>query len=269
MATTITSVKPFFGKAGEAITAIGTGFVDSPESVVLCRKHGDAAWTVVDPSRVAYVSATELTLTLHATEFDGGGAYDIGVADNGETTPDAHLSSALFFYVAGLDDPDYVIVGAVDGVYVDGEYMGDIADQVSWDFTEEIKKIFTQHSNAPVKTFPGETTCELTVPLAEASLENFQKVLGAPAIIDLGDGRRRLTFGGRSAITYNSILIITPGPTNKKYALAFYRANVGFGGALTIGKDENMKIPMKLTVLEDTSRAVGDRIGRFEEYAIS
>ena len=153
MATTLSSVKPAFGALTGEITLIGTGFdTDASESVILCRKHGDTAWTVVDPARVAYVSATELTLTLNATEFTEGGFWDIGVADVSETTPDDYLESALYYYTAGADDPDAIVVGPVEEVYIDGRYAGDLADEVGWDVREEIVKIFTQHSRAPVKT---------------------------------------------------------------------------------------------------------------------
>jgi len=270
MATTITSVKPGFGDAADQITIVGTGFLDAgSKSVVLCRKHGDTAWVVVDPSRIAYVSATELTLTLHATEFDEGGLWDIGVADVGETTPDDSLDQALFFFIAGADDPDAVVVGAALAVYVSGQYMGDFSDSIGWTLSEGINKIFGQHSSAPVKTYPGEVSCELSVPLLEASLENYQKVLGAGEIVDLGDGTRRMSFGGRATITDDEVLLILPGPTGKRYAVTFYRCNVGFDGDVTIGKDKATNIPMKITVLADTSRGAGDQLGNMEEYTVA
>jgi hypothetical protein len=269
MATTITSIKAGFGKAGDAISVVGTGFLDAgSKSVILCRKHGDTAWTVVDPSRVAYVSATAMTLTAHATEFDAGGLWDIGVADNGESTPDAYLSSALFFYTGGADEPDNVVVGAALAVYVGGQYMGDFSDAIGWTLSESINKIFSQHSSSPIKTFPGEVSCELTVPLIEASLENFQIVLGASAPVDLGNGTRRITFGGRVSITDEEVLMILPGPTGYRYAATFYRCNIGFDGDITIGKEKPLNIPMKITVLADTSRLANDQLGNLEKFPI-
>ncbi len=269
MATTITSVKPGFGKAADAITIIGTGFqTDASESVILCRKHGDTAWKVVDPSRVAYVSGTELTLTLHATEFDDGGLWDIGVADVSETTPDDYLESALSFYVAGADDPDAVVVGPIEEVYIDGQYMGDLADEVSWEIREEIVKIFTQHSRAPVKTYPGEEEHELTIPLAEVSMDNLAALFGS-TVEDLGSGRSRVTFGGKETITDRHVMLLAPGVEGKKTAIVFYRCNIGLSGSITFGKDTNAQIPLRVTVLEDTSREYGDRLGFFEEYTAS
>ena len=75
-----------------------------------------------------------------------------------------------------------------------------------------------------------------------------------------------MTFGGRETVTYVPVMIIMPGPTGMKQVAVFYRSNVGFGGAVPIGKDSNRDVPMKVTVLCDTSRALGDQLGFFEEY---
>ena len=117
-----------------------------------------------------------------------------------------------------------------------------------------------------MKTWPGNVKCEIDVPLAEASLENMQIVFGAGSIVTLPNGNRRLTFGGRETVTYVPVMIIMPGPTGMKQVAVFYRSNVGFGGAVSIGKDSNRDVPMKVTVLCDTSRALGDQLGYFEEY---
>ncbi|MBN1319960.1 MAG: hypothetical protein JXA87_03875 [Thermoleophilia bacterium] len=268
MATTITNAKPVSGVAADEITITGTGFVETPESLVFVRKHGETAWTQVDATRVAYVSATELTLTLHATEFDEGGWWDVGVADDGDSAPDDYAASAVYFYTAGTDSADNVVAGAVEAVYIDGRYVGDLADEVGWSVREEITKIYTQHSRAPVKTIPGEEEHELTIPLAEASMENLADLFGV-SVSDLGDGRRRVTFGGKQTITDRDLLLVAPGVSGKKTAIGFYRANLSMSGSITFGKDGMASIPLQVTVLEDTSRDYGDRIGFFEEYSTS
>jgi len=269
-APTLTQVKPYIGKTGDTLTLTGTNFADAPsKSKVFFRKHGDEIFVAVDAANVAYVSATELTVALDIADDDWeGGFQDIGVGENDDTEPTGTVAQAFVYYAAGVDDPDAVMVGVADAVYVDGQYLGDFADTLDWNFQEEIKKIFGQHGTAPVKTYPGETTCELTIPLLESSMENMQVVLGAGQIVEAGVGRRRMTFGGRSSILEKSVMIVMPGPTGKKQAVAFYRCNVGFGGAIKISKDAARAIPMKITVLEDTSRALGDRFGCIEEYDV-
>lgn len=266
---TITDVKPSYGKVGDSISIVGTGFTDSPtESVVLARKHGDTAWTAVDPSRVAFVSATQLTLTLHATEFDEGGLWDIGVADNGETTPDAYLAQALFFYTAGQFSPDDVIKGAPEEIYIEGLFMGHAHGNLDIEHSVETSDIEVNESLLPVRTIKTGESFSLAVPLAEVTLEHIKEVWGISAQIeDLGTGRRRLTFGGDTAIAEKSVMLILPAGSGKKFALTFYRCAVLASGTLSWSKEEQVDLPLQLTVLADTSRPVGDQVGRFEEYS--
>ena len=268
MATTITNVKPSYGKAADAISIIGTGFLDAgSKSVILCRKHGATPWTVVDPARVAYVSGTELTLTLHATEFPTGGMYDIGVADFGETAPDGSLASALFFYVAGTADPDAVIKGAPEAIYVEGRYMGHSHGGLDLEHEVETSDIETDQSLVPVRTVKVGETFSLAVPLAEVSLENLKDVWGVSANIeDLGSDRRRLTFGGDTAIVEKPVMVILPAGSGKKWAITFYRCAIVAPGALSWNRDDQVDLPLQVTILADTSRAIGDQVGRVEEY---
>jgi hypothetical protein len=269
MATTISNVKAVAGKAGDTITVTGTGFLDgASESVILCRKHGDTAWTVIDPSRITYVAATSMTFVLNAAEFDEGGLWDIGVGDVSETTPDDYLESALYFYTAGTDNPDAVVVGPIQGVYLDGRYMGDLLEEVAWSVNQEVIKIFTQHSRAPVKTYPGTEEHEITIPLAEFSLENLADLFNS-TVTDLSGGRRRVTFGGSETLVDRDLLLIGPGVEGKANIIGFYRCNVGLSGSITFGKDSAASVPLKVTVLEDTSREYGDRLGYAEEYTVS
>ena len=106
---TITDVYPSYAKAGDsAIKVIGTGFLDAPnETKVYHRRHGQTAWENVDPTRVTFVSATELTIAIDAANTDGwdNGLNDVGVSDSGETTPDGFVAQALFFFTAGALKP--------------------------------------------------------------------------------------------------------------------------------------------------------------------
>jgi hypothetical protein len=268
VSTTITDVKPSYGKAADAITVVGTGFTDTPsESVILVRKHGTTPWTVVDPSRVAYVSATQMTLTLHAAEFPSGGIYDIGVADNGETAPDAYLRQALFFYVAGVYNPDAVIKGAPEAIYIDGRFMGHAHGALEIDHEVKTSDIEVNESLLPVRTIKVGETYSLKVPLAEVTLENLKDVWGVSAqITDEGTGRRRLTFGGDTAVTEQPVMVILPAGSGKKWALTFYRCAIVAPGTLSWNRDDQVDLPLQITVLADTSRAVGDQVGRVEEY---
>jgi hypothetical protein len=269
VATTITDVTPSYGKAGDAITIIGTGFLgDTAKSEVFVRKHGAAAWTTVDPSRVTHVSGTELTLTLHGTEFGDGGMYDVGVADDTETTPDGSLASALFFYVAGVFDPDAVIKGAPEALYIDGRFMGHCHGALELEHEVETSDIEVNESLVPVRTIKTGESFSLSVPLAEVSLENLKDVWGISAAIeDLGEGRRRLTFGGDVDIVEKPVMVILPAGSGKEWAVTFYRCAIVAPGALSWGRDDQVDLPLKITILADTSRAVGDQVGRVEEYA--
>jgi hypothetical protein len=268
MAATIESIKPAMGKAADAITIVGTGFTDAPSmSTVWVRAHGDTAWTKVDAARVAFVSATALTLTLNATEFDSGGMWDIGVADNADTEPDDYLLSALYFYSAGTFDPDAVIKGAPIGVYVAGEFMGHSHGGATIPHEITTSEVEVDQSLLPIRVMKAGEKFSIKVPLAEVTLEHIKAVWGVSAQIqDLGGGRRRLTFGGDQTITEVAVLLVVPAGSGKEFAALFYRCSVTGGGDLIWSRDEQVDLPLEVTVLADTSRAVGDQVGCIEEY---
>jgi len=268
---TITDVYPSYAKAGDsAIKVIGTGFLDAPsETKVYHRKHGQTAWENVDPSRVTYVSATELTVAIDAANLDGwdSGLNDVGVSDSGESTPDGSVAQALFFFTAGSFSPDDVIKGAVEELYIEGLFMGHTHGSLDVEHGVETSDIEVDQSLLPVRTIKAGETFSLAVPLAEVTLEHIKEVWGISASIeDLGTGRRRLTFGGDTAITEKSVMLVLPAGSGKKFALTFYRCAVLASGTLSWSKEEQVDLPIQLTVLADTSRPAGDQVGRWEEY---
>jgi hypothetical protein len=110
-------------------------------------------------------------------------------------------------------------------------------------------------------------TYSLSLPLAEVTLENLKDVWGVSADIeDLGNGRRRLTFGGDTAITEKPVMVILPAGSGKKWAVTFYRCAIVAPGTLSWNRDDQVDLPLQITILADTSRAVGDQVGRVEEY---
>ena len=268
---TITEVYPSYAKAGDsAITIIGTGFQDTPNlSKVYHRKHGQTTWEDVDPARVTFVSATELTIAIDAANTDGwdSGLNDVGVSDFGDATPDESVAQALFFYVAGAYSPDDVIKGAVEELYIEGLFMGHTHGSLDIEHGVETSEIEVDQSLLPVRTIKAGETFSLAVPLAEVTLEHIKEVWGISASIEeLGAGRRRLTFGGDTAITEKSVMLVLPAGSGKKFALTFYRCAVLASGTLSWSKEEQVDLPIQLTVLADTSRPAGDQVGRWEEY---
>jgi hypothetical protein len=273
-AATITDVRPGVGKLSDTdlITIIGTNFADSPSlTKVYKRKHGATSWEAVTAGNIAWVSATEIAVTLKVGDAWDGGMNDIGVSVSTESAPEDSMEQALCFYTAGADASANIIVGPPDGVYISGLYMGDLAAASEFAWEEEIKKIYTQHSRLPVKTYKGDSTYTLSVPLAEWSLENIKVVMGSAASITAeGAGRRRLTFGGgTSLVVYDDVLLILPGPDGKKVALVLYRCSISASGSISWAKDENAKLPLKIQVLADTSRAVDDQVGYWEEWTVA
>lgn len=268
---TITQVYPSYAKAGDSsIKIIGTGFQNAPNlTKVYHRKHGDATWEAVDPTRVTYVSETQLTIAIDAANTDGwsNGLNDVGVSDYGETTPDGSVAQALYFYTAGAFSPDDVIKGAVEEIYIDGLFMGHTHGSLDIEHGVETSEIEVDQSLLPVRTIKAGETFSLSVPLAEVTLEHIKEVWGISAEIEeLGSGRRRLTFGGDTAIVEKPVMLILPAGSGKKFALTFYRTAVLAAGTLSWGKDEQVDLPIQLTVLADTSRPAGDQVGRWEEY---
>jgi hypothetical protein len=265
---TITDVKPAQGKVGDSITLVGTGFVDAPtETKVYKRKHGETAWEAVDAANVTFVSATELTLALAVGDSWAAGILDIGVSDSGESEPDGSLAQALFFYIVTAKNPNAVIKGAPEALYIDGRYMGHAHGALEIEHEVETSDIEVNESLLPVRTIKVGETYSLSLPLAEVTLENLKDVWGVSADIeDLGSGRRRLTFGGDTAITEKPVMVILPAGSGKKWAVTFYRCAIVAPGTLSWGRDDQVDLPLQITILADTSRAVGDQVGRVEEY---
>ena len=269
---TITDVKPSYAKAGSSVTVIGTDFEDTPSlTKVYHRKHGETTWEDVDPTRVAYVSATELTVSIDAANTDGWDTslVDVGVSDFGESTPDESVSQAVYFFTVGQFAPDDVIKGAPEEIYIDGLFMGHAHGSLDIEHSVETSDIEVNESLLPVRTIKTGESFSIAVPLAEVTLEHIKDVWGISAQIDdLGDGRRRLTFGGDTAIAEKSVMLILPAGSGKKFALTFYRCAVLASGSLSWSKEEQVDLPIQLTVLADTSRPAGDQVGRFEEYTV-
>jgi len=273
MSTTISNVYPSYAKAGDAtIKVIGTGFVDTPSlTKVYHRLKGATPWEAVDPGRVTFVSATELTVAIDAGNTDGWdmGLNDVAVSDYGETTPDGSVIAALFFYGAGTFDPDAVIKGALEELYVQGLFMGHTHSSLDLDMGTETSDIEVEQSLLPVRTIKVGESFTMKVALAEVTLEHIKELWGISASIqELVAGRRRLTFGGDTAIIEKAVMLIVPGRSGKKFALTFYRCAVRASGTLSWSKEDQVDLPLELTILADTSRAVGDQVGRWEEYTV-
>ena len=267
----ITDVKPSYGKAAGTITIIGTGFVDTPTlTEVYVRKTGETAWDMLPDASVAFVSATELTVTIALIDGWVGGLCDIGVADDAAGEPESELLGAVFFYTAGVFDPDAVIKGAPKEIYIAGVFMGHAHGNLDLEHEVETSDIEVNESLVPVRTIKVGESFGLSIPLAEVTLEHIKEVWGISAeIVNLTDGRRRLTFGGDATVLEKSVMLILPAASGKQFALTFYRCAILAAGTLSWGKDDQVDLPLEVTVLADTSRAIGDRVGRFEEYTLA
>jgi hypothetical protein len=270
----ITKVYPSCAKAGEAtITIVGTGFVDEPSlTKVYHRAAGETSWVAVDAARVTYVSATELSIAIDEANTDVwvNGLNDVGVCDAGESTPDGYLKQALFFFTAGTFNPDAVIKGAPDELYIRGLFMGHTHGGLTVAHGIDTSTIEVDQSLMPVRIIKAGETFDLSVPLAEVTLENLRAIWGVSAAIEtLGASRRRLTFGGDSNVPEVPVMMIVPAGAGKKWAVTFYRCAVTGPGDLVWSRDDQVNLPLKVTVLADTSRAVGDQTGRIEEYALA
>jgi hypothetical protein len=268
---TITNVYPSYAKAGDAtISIVGTGFVDDPSLTrVWIRETGETAWKEVAAARVTYVGATSLTIAIDALNTDVwvAGLNDVGVSDAGEATPDDDVEGALFFYVAGTFDPDAVIKGAPEAVYIEGLFMGHTHGGATIAHGVETSDIEVDQSLFPLRAIKSGETIEVTVPLAELTLENLKEIWGISASIEeLGADRRRLTFGGDQDITEKTVMLVLPGPGGQEFALTLYRCAVTGPGDLSFTKGDQVDLPLQIKALADTSRAVGDQIGRWEEY---
>jgi len=264
MAATITKLVRDHGKAADTITITGTGFTDAPTmSAVLVRKFGDTAWVAVNASRVAYTSGTVLVLTLHATEFDEGGFWDIGVADNAEVTPDDYLAQGLYFYATAADVPDNFIKGAPLAVYVDGAYVGQTHGGLNMSHPVETSDIESDQSLVPLRTIKIKEEFTVTVPLGEVSLENIKRIWGLSATISAD---RMLTFGGDTDLPIQEVMIFLPAGSSKEWSMQLYRCTITSPGDLNWNRDDQVDLPLQIKALADTSRTAGDQVGRIYEY---
>jgi len=271
MPAAITKVVSCFAKALDVLTITGTGFVDDPSlTKVWMRETGETVWEVVDPTRVAFVSDTEITVTIDAANTDtwNNGLNDIGVAAFAETAPESELLGCLYFYVAGTFAPDDVIKGALEELYIKGLFMGHTHGDLDIEHEVEQSDIEVDQELLPVRTVKVGESFSMSVPLAEVTLEHIKEVWGISAEVEeVATGVRRLTFGGDATVVEKEVLVIVPAGSGKRWAMTFYRCAITSPGTLTWSKDDQVDLGLQITVLADTSRAVGDRVGRFEEYA--
>ncbi len=267
-APTLTKVSPVHCEAGDELVLTGTGFLTDATKTRVFRRTPGGAWAAVDTARVEFVSATALHVTIAAADNWAGGLQDVGVAESTESAPQASLPGAVYHFTAGSYSPDDVIKGAVEELYLDGVFLGHTHGDLDLEHDIEMSDIEVDQSLVAVRSIKEGETFQLSVPLAEVTLEHIQQVWGLSAQIEeLDTGRRRLTFGGDSTVVEKSLLAIVPAGSGKKWAITFYRCVVVSPGTLTWSKGDQVDLPLQVKILADTSRAVGDQVGRFEEYA--
>lgn len=264
----LTGAYPNHGKVDEEITLVGTDFVETPQEEVYCRKAGEVAWVEVDPTQIAWVSATAITLTLKAADFTSGGLWDIGICADGVAAPTSTIAQLIYFYAAGVDDPDAFIKGAPEATYIDGEYVGQTHGGADLEHAVETSDIVSDQETVPLRTSIDSESWSFTTQLGEATLENWKRVHDiGQSITENADGTRVLTFGGEGTdLTEHEVMVILPGGSGKLFALTFYRCTITAPGTMSFSKEDQVTFPLTVNILSDTSRAVGDRIGRIEEY---
>lgn len=268
MSLALTGVYPNHGKAGEQIVLVGTDFAETPQDEVYCRKSGGTSWVEISATRVTWVSATKITVDLDATEFTSGGLWDIGICADTGGSPTSQLLQALYFYTAGVDDPDKFIKGAPNATYVDGEYVGQTHGGADLEHLVETSDIVSDQETVPLRTSIDSESWSFSTQLGEASLENWKRVHDiGQSIVTNEDGSRVLTFGGEGTdLTEHEIMVILPGGSGKLFAVTFYRCTITAPGTMSFNKEDQVTFPLTVNILSDTSRAVGDRVGRIEEY---
>ncbi|GEM_PF-3774894 len=269
MAVGLLQVVPSHAAAGDVLTLIGEDFAGTDH--VFFRRHGATEWQEVNPSRVE-LDGADLVVTIDEANTDGwpAGLCDVGVAATGEpvpTAPTSWLAQAVFFYVARPYDPNAVIKGAPKALYIDGEFVGHLHGAVEVEHNVETSDVEVNESLMPIRSIKAGETMVVSAPMAEVTLENLRRVWGVAAEVeDLGGGRRRLRFGGDTELREVPVLLVTPAGSGMEWAITFYRCTVTTGGTLTWSRDEQVDLPLRITVLADTSRPVGDQILRVEEY---
>src|SRR5574340_893786 len=175
-APTLTKVSPVHCKAGDELVLTGTGFVDDPTQTKVFRRTPGGAWGAVDATRVEFVSATVLHVTVNAADNWAGGLQDIGVAESTEAAPQASLAGAVYFFTAGVYSPDDVIKGAVEDLYLDGVFLGHTHGNLDLEHDISMSDIEVDQSLVPVRSVKEGETFQLSVPLAEVTLEHIKEV---------------------------------------------------------------------------------------------
>jgi hypothetical protein len=265
-AATISKCVRNFGKNGDTITLTGTNFADTgTKTKVYSRENADDTWAVVTAAKVTYVSSTSITVELATADWNLG-LNDIGVSESTASVPDAILAGCLYFYAAGTNNPDNVIKGAPDALYIEGLFLGQTHGGLALDHGVETGEIVSDQSLVALRTVKTGESFKMTVPLAEVSLENMKEVWGISATIVTEGSDRVLTFGGDVDILEKEVLIIVPAGSGKKWAITFYRCAIISPGTMNWKRDEQVDLALEINILADTSRTAGDQVGRIREY---
>ena len=268
---TLTSTKTKALKLGETLTLIGTNFADDPAlTKVFRRASGASEWTAITAANVTFTSATAISITLAVADGWAGGLNDIGVCDSVGTTPVATLAQVVSFYTAATDDKTKRVAGAIIEAFVGGRKLGDFWDAQTLTKILEKNDFYSQHSTAPVITMVTKDGFELDLPLLQWSPENVALAFGSKSdLTPDADGHIHLTGGGESTIDDVCVMLHLPWCEGFEAWFGFYKAQVSSEGDITFDKENPSKLPLKLTALQDTSRAAGDQIWFLDIYPIS
>jgi len=261
---TITAVSPVNATKTATVTITGTEFdivVQSNNKVWI----GGVAATSVNATLT-----TRMTCVVPDLDAQDGGLKDVGVANAAAGAAQDTLTDGLYYYTAGAFVPLDVIRGAVQELYVGGKFMGHTHGPLELEHGVETADIEVEQSLLPVRQVKIGESFTMNVPLAEVSLDNIKEVWGtAASIVTTPDGRRILTFGGETTIAEKAVLIRVPAGSGKQFDVTLYRCVVVAPGTMSWSRDAQVDLPLVITALADTSRAVGDQVGVFEEYTAS
>ena len=193
------------------------------------------------------------------------------------TTENILIGYAKIWYApVGEAFPDET--GVAYGVAWGGNwaYLGDTTEPLTLAVDRTVFDVNIQQSNVPVKQSITQQTINLQTTLAEHTITALQLVfLGTPSSAASSTNQRaysQLTFGGETAPALYAwgfeALYKTAANVSLPVRYLFYKGSLTLNGNIPFDKGAVAGIPVQITVLADTTKAIGAQTGIIQQVTL-
>lgn len=165
--------------------------------------------------------------------------------------------------------PDETSIDYGDAWGGNWEYIGDTLEPLVVAVERNVVAVEIQQATTPVKESITSMVPSLQTTVAVHSMDLLNKVLGGTLTTTAaGAGQKawqRLQFGGEADIDYFAVgfeaLYKTSGNVQEPVRYLFWKGSLTLNGNINFDKGAPTGIPINITILTDTAKALGEQLG--------